>query len=322
MIVHGSLRAFMAHLIDYAGLFPPASLELAPAISNYAAYRADADAWMLGRFVCPAARLDELDEHVALFAGGPPLAIAAIGRRSDRATFLEGLDKDIEAIAAFRARHGDAVAVELLELPLPPGRVESATLAQLAEQATNAGLLAFCELPAPLDDGWIAAQSQALAALGAHNGSGLPPLAYKLRTGGVTAEAFPSPAQVATALVGARDAGVPMKCTAGLHHPFRQYRDEVGAAMHGFVNVFAAGILAHVHTLDAAATSAILADEDPAAFSFTADGLAWRGLTAPTRAITALRAGALLAFGSCSFDEPRDDLRALGLLPEKVEVRR
>ncbi len=307
----------MAHLIDYAGLFPPASLAMAPAISNYAAHRAGADAWMLGRFICPAARLGELDQHVALFAGGPPLAVAAIGRRSDGATFLHGLGEDLEAVAAFRARHGAAVTIDVLEQPLPAGPLDQAAIDGLARRARAAGLLAFCEIPAPLDDSWIAVQGEALATLGANNQAGQPPLAYKLRTGGVTADAFPTPEQVAAALAGARDAGVPMKCTAGLHHPFRQHRDEVGARMHGFVNLFAAGILAHVHTLDSATIGAILADEDPAAFSFTAAGLAWRELTATTAAIAALRAGALLAFGSCSFDEPRDDLRAAGLLSQK-----
>jgi hypothetical protein len=314
-MVHGSLRAFLAQLIDYAGLFPPASLAMGPAIGNYATYKASADAWMLGRFICPAARLEELDEHVELFAGGPPLAVAAIGRRSEGATFLEGLGEDLAAIAAFRARHGAAVRVDVLEQPLPSGPLEQAVIDGLAELATAAGLLAFCELPAPLDEGWIAAQSEALATLGIHNQSGQPPLAYKLRTGGVTAEAFPTPEQVAAALAGARDNGVPMKLTAGLHHPFRQQRHEVEAKMHGFVNVFAAGILGHVHTLDQATLAAIIADEEPAAFSFTEKDMAWRGLTATAGAIRALRAGALIAFGSCSFDEPRDDLRALRLLP-------
>jgi hypothetical protein len=316
-MLHGSLQAFMAHLIDYAGLFPPASLAMAPAAENYAAYRASADEWMLGRFICPAARLEELDEYVALFTGGPPLAVAAIGRRSEGATFLEGLGEDLDAIAAFRARHGAAVTVAVLEQPLPAGPLEQAAIDGLAQRATAAGLLAFCELPAPLDDGWIVAQGEALATLGIHNQSGQPPLAYKLRTGGVTAEAIPTPEQVAAALAGARDAGVPMKFTAGLHHPFRQHRAEVGAPMHGFVNSFIAGILAHVHTLDEATIAAILADEDPAAFSFSDAGLAWRELTASTAAIGALRAGSLIAFGSCSFDEPRDELRALGLLPKK-----
>ena len=56
-----ALHALLSGLIDYAGLFPPASLDLPAAMRNYAAYRAGAHAWMLGRFVVPAALVAEVD---------------------------------------------------------------------------------------------------------------------------------------------------------------------------------------------------------------------------------------------------------------------
>src|SRR5436309_1541360 len=56
---HASLTALMTGLVDYAGLFPPAQLSMADAAANYLQYRASGDAWMLGRFVCPAPRLGE-----------------------------------------------------------------------------------------------------------------------------------------------------------------------------------------------------------------------------------------------------------------------
>ena len=37
--MHASLRILMEGLIDYAGLFPPASLDMPTAVRNYAAYR-------------------------------------------------------------------------------------------------------------------------------------------------------------------------------------------------------------------------------------------------------------------------------------------
>ena len=60
-----TLRCLLAGIIDYAGLFPPASLGMAPAVEEYARQRAAAEAWMLGRFVLPVGRLDELEEHAA-----------------------------------------------------------------------------------------------------------------------------------------------------------------------------------------------------------------------------------------------------------------
>ena len=53
-----SAEALFAHLIDYAGLFPPAALPTADAVRNYGAYRQGEYAWMLGRFVLSAAQIE------------------------------------------------------------------------------------------------------------------------------------------------------------------------------------------------------------------------------------------------------------------------
>ncbi len=53
------LVRLLAGLIDYAGLFPPAALPMADAVARYARYRQGAHAWALGRFIVPAARLEE-----------------------------------------------------------------------------------------------------------------------------------------------------------------------------------------------------------------------------------------------------------------------
>jgi hypothetical protein len=128
------------------------------------------------------------------------------------------------------------------------------------------------------------------------------------------AATFPTPAQVAFALITARDLNVPMKATAGLHHPIRRYDDSVQTHMHGFLNVFGGGILAHVHQLDQAAVQTILEDENPADFTFNDDAFAWQHLHATSEQIGRLRATALVSYGSCSFDEPRQDLQSLALL--------
>jgi hypothetical protein len=57
----------------------------------------------------------------------------------------------------------------------------------------------------------------------------------------------------------------------------------------------------------------MLDDEEPASFSFTDDFFAWREWKIPTERIPARRE-LVTSLGSCSFDEPRDDLRALKLL--------
>ena len=136
---------------------------------------------------------------------------------------------------------------------------------------------------------------------------------YKLRTGGVTADAFPTSAQIARALVTAATHQLPIKFTAGLHHPIRQFRDEVKTKMHGFLNVLGAAVLAAEHQWDADQAATMLEDEDPDSFSFTDDFFAWREWKIDTERLQ-YRRKFVRSFGSCSFDEPRDDLRALDFL--------
>ena len=111
----------MEGVIDYAGLFPPASLATGPAIKAYADARGGADSWMLGRFVCSASRLGELDGHGAgLFRADPPFHFAAIGRGgATPGVFLEGLAADLRVIGEFEARHPDEVRFDVFEVKLP-----------------------------------------------------------------------------------------------------------------------------------------------------------------------------------------------------------
>ena len=121
---------------------------------------------------------------------------------------------------------------------------------------------------------------------------------------------FQLPAQIARALVTAATHQLPIKFTAGLHHPIRQFRDEVKTKMHGFLNVLGAAVLAAEHRWDADQAVTMLEDEDPRSFSFTDDFFAWRDWKIDTERLQ-YRRKFVRSFGSCSFDEPRDDLRAL-----------
>src|SRR5262249_28093023 len=136
----------------------------------------------------------------------------------------------------------------------------------------------------------------------------------KLRCGGLEPAAFPDPAQVAHVIAACRDNGLVLKFTAGLHHPLRHFDAGVRTKMHGFLNVFGAGVLAHALRLDEAAIRAII-EEDAANFGFDELGFGWKQYHALTEEITAARRQFVTSFGSCSFDEPRADLRAMGILP-------
>ncbi|NGQ96133.1 hypothetical protein G3578_13285 [Brevibacillus sp. SYP-B805] len=309
---HSSLRAFFANLFDYAGLFPPAKLPLETSIQNYAAYRLSQDAWMLGRFIIPASRLNELDPYISLFSKNNRLTCAVLGRRSaDAASCLEGLRADLALIDSFCERHGAAVDVGVLELPLPPSAPDPALLEAISASVSKKGMEVFLEVTVPLEGDWQNEMAATLEAVSEHNVSKGTTLGIKLRTGGLTAAAFPTPAQVAAVLVGCRDRNIPIKFTAGLHHPVRMYRDEVGTRMHGFLNVYTAGLLAHTENLTQSMTEEILSEESPSGFSFANDRLAWKAYSISAEEIARLRSTALRSYGTCSFDEPRDDLIAL-----------
>jgi hypothetical protein len=322
----GSLHALLAGIIDYAGLFLPARLPLDEAIRNFARYRRAPEAWMLARFVIPTTRLADLAPYAPLFAEAPPFRFAVLGTGGpDAATFLTALDADLDALAAFHARHEGQAVADVMEVRLPEAllgsdaRTVRAFLDAVADRIDGCaphGPALFLE--APLGEA-RRTLPPLLDALAAHNDARPPgtEAALKIRTGGLEPAAFPPPEALAFAVTACRDAGVRFKATAGLHHPVRQYRDEVGTKMHGFLNLFGAAALAVPHALDEAAVLAILRDEDPAHFRFTDEAFAWRDLSASPKAVRHARAALAVSFGSCSFDEPRDDLRALGLLPRK-----
>jgi hypothetical protein len=290
------LRALLTGVLDYAGLFPPASLPLDSALRNYARYRQEPDAWMLGRFVVPAARLEELEPNVGeLFASGPPLALAILGRGGGTAAdWTSGVKADARAIAGWRMRHGGRVRVEVFETRLPA-------------DGAAACIKVLSETLGPTPPTFYEATLGAVDAIAAA-GAG-----YKLRCGGLTSDAFPSADAIARTLLTCRAARVPLKLTAGLHHPLPRFDAGVAATMHGFVNVLLAGVFAATGSPDAGALTELLQDAEAAHFSF-GEGVAWKHLTATASQVAAARREAVLSFGSCSFDEPRDDLRALGWL--------
>jgi predicted DNA-binding antitoxin AbrB/MazE fold protein len=326
-----SLRALLAGVIDYAGLFPPAKLPLDEAIRNDARYRREPEGWMLGRFVCPASRLAELAPfHDELFTSGPPFVFSALGRGGpDAEEFVNGLRDDLHDIAAFRDRHGAAVEVDVLEAKLPAevlgaDRYDAALAllgqsARVIEELGPPVLKPFYEVP--LREGWQVEIEEIIEVLDEDTAAAdeaprkrCRQAGLKLRCGGVDAAAFPTPEQIAWALVNAQDREVPMKFTAGLHHPLRRFDAGVQTHMHGFLNVLLAGVFAGVETVDEDGLVQILLNEDPAHFAFDDNGVRWEPLSVDLAGIERARRELVLSFGSCSFDEPRDDLRALGLL--------
>jgi hypothetical protein len=306
-------------ILDYAGLFPPAGLPLDQAFANFVRYRAQPERWMLARFVVPAGRLAELGAMAGQgTAEAEPYPLAVLGRGgANRETFLAGLAADLEAVDAFRRQHGHRFAAGVFETRLPAeagGRRLNELVSRAAAALAGRGLRPFFE--PSLGGDWRSGIAALVGAIVTFDEAGGGPAGFKLRAGGVVASAFPSPEQVAFAVIACRDVGLPFKATAGLHHPLRHYDPGVQTRMHGFFNLFGAAILAHARRLDNGAVHAILVDEAAGHFLFDGRRFAWQHLSATVEELAAARRDFAISFGSCSFDEPRADLRALGYLAE------
>jgi hypothetical protein len=306
MMPSAAFRALLEQSIDYAGTFPPCSLELEPALRNQAQYVRDPDAWMLGTFVLAMGKFDAAAGNLSLFDREHPLLISALEAKTANADeFSNTLKIAAEKIRSFSAEHVDLVSARQLEMPLPQD-VDLGSLAKARSVLEGLKLQAFWETP-------VDSAEKTIALLAEHNSTtGAAQFGYKLRTGGVTADAFPASQQIARALVAAAKQRVPIKFTAGLHHPIRQFRDEVKTKMHGFLNVLGAAVLAAEHQWDEQQTSKMLEDENGTSFSFSDALFAWGKWKIATDQIKTRRK-LVTSFGSCSFDEPREDLRALNL---------
>ena len=301
---NASLETLLAKSIDYAGMFPPCSLALEPALQNHAQYVRSSEAWMLNTFVLPVEQFDTAQQLLSLFDPAHPFRVAALGPKTvDANAFLDALE-DAQAAIRSLSSNVDLVSISHLEMFLPH-HVDGALLKEA--RMTIGDLPVFWEAPPDRAE-------QAIVLLAEHNSDEeSPTFGYKLRTGGVTTDAFPTSIQIAAALVTPATHQLPIKFTAGLHHPIRQFRDEVKTKMHGFLNVLGAAVLAAEHRWDAKQAATMLEDENAASFSFGEDSFAWREWKIDVERLR-YRRRFVASFGSCSFDEPREDLRALNLL--------
>ncbi len=305
MAVSASLRALLDQAIDYAGMFPPCALALEPALRNQASYVRSSEVWMLNGFVLPVGQFDAATKFASKFDSSHPLRVVALGPKTTSVeSFRDALENAGAAIRSYSRSDVNLISVSHLEMFLPDD-VDSVSLK--VASAVVGELPVFWEAPPER-----AEQTIALIA-GYNSDKDMAKFGYKLRTGGVTADAFPTSAQIARALVTAATYQLPIKFTAGLHHPIQQFRDEVKTKMHGFLNVLGAAVLAAEHQWEADQTVMMLEDEDPRSFSFTDDFFMWRDWKIDVEPLQ-YRRKFVRSFGSCSFDEPRDDLRELGFL--------
>lgn len=293
-----SLRVLLSGVVDYAGLFPPANLSMAEAVVNYATYANSNYSWMLGRFVCPVARLDEFRENAREVFTGNDGAVWDLTALSS-----EDLPSTHEKIVAFNRENEGFARIGALEV-----RTETEDIIDEASELFPADMLLYFEIPIGED---LAVLVSAIAISG-HRA--------KIRTGGVKNELFPETREIVRFIRTCAAANIPFKATAGLHHPIRSFRaltyepNSPKGTMQGFLNVLlATGFAREGYRPDI--IEEILEEEFEEVFEFDGNGVFWqKEHFLNSYQLESLRGKGMNSFGSCSFDEPIADLREIGLL--------
>ncbi|WP_121401550.1 hypothetical protein [Micromonospora sp. M71_S20] len=278
--------ALLDGLVDDAAVFPPGSAPLPDAVAAHRRHRTSWYADLVGPLLVPATRLPEL---AGLLGADERIAVGVIGDVP-----LDRLDEvRTTADPRIRVRQVEAAVARRGEDPLP-GLTELVALARRAGAGPAALDAVYAELP--LTFGLMGA----LDALAAARAEGVP-IAAKFRTGGLAAELFPTPAELAAVICACRDRGLPFKLTAGLHQAVRHLDPETGFTHHGFVNVLAA-TLAAAGGATVERVAELLTATDPRPLVQYAEA----GLDGPRPL--------WIGFGSCSILEPLTDLIRLGLV--------
>jgi hypothetical protein len=304
------LRTLLATAVDHAGLFPPAGLNMSAAVAAFHEHRHGEHAWMLGSFVVPAGRVQELAEAIeaqrVAAEGGARVGAHESPDPWPLSLLVASSEEGAEAMGVVRRRFADALRVAALEVRPVGAQAIRERHEHVSGQAAE-GVHVFYEVP--LDE-HMEARLDSIAAVGAH---------AKVRTGGVTAEAFPSVGALVRFLRACAERDIAFKATAGLHHPFPGRYPLTGepgsarGAMHGFLSVALTAALVRARAVDdAEATASLTAGAGDLAVRD--DGLSWRGHRLSNPDVADLRRDFFRSFGSCSFTEPVEELRAVGLL--------
>jgi hypothetical protein len=280
-----SVPPLLRGLIDDAAVFPPGNATLPDAVAGHRVHRASWYADMVGPLLVPASAVASLS---GLLASDDTLMAGIVGdtglTRLPDAVRAGGPRVDVRQVEISVAKRGEDPQPGLTQL-----------IAMLGEMPDVTG---YAEIP--LTFGLLGALDTLVGARASGVG-----IAAKFRTGGLAAELFPTPIELAAVICACRDRDLPFKLTAGLHHAIRHADPETGFVHHGFLGVLA-GTLAAVDDAEVAEVAELLAAVDPVPL-----------LEAVRRRIDEPRP-LWVGFGTCSIDEPVTDLRRLGLLSTPI----
>ena len=267
-----------AGLVDDASLLPPAFTNLPDALAKHGEHRTAWYSALLGPLLVPAsvigAALPARDLPVALLGDVPVSALP---------------------VAVEKLRASGAVVIHLEAAVARRGEDPQPGLAALRTLAgQDKDLQVYAEIP--LSWGLLAA----LDAVAEARGDGLR-MAPKFRVGGLAAELFPTPVELAAVICACRDRELPFRLAAGLRHAIRHTDPETGFTHHGFLNVLTGSLLA-ADGAEVAEVAEVLAATHPLP------------LVEPARTRRDGSRPLFVGFGAVNVVEPLTELVRLGLI--------
>ncbi len=273
-------QVLLEGFFDYAGLYPPASLDMEETVANWVAALDGHWSWMIGRLIVPASRLDEY-------------AAAAAAHGQDEEPWCLSVLLPEAGEDAFERAIGAAMACKVGMVDVVEFKAATPQALETALDLLPDELFPFVEIDITADPrGMLAALAGSVAAA-------------KVRTGGTSGGDYPQLDDLARFVHVCATSGQPFKATAGMHHPTRRHNHATGVLEYGFLGVLLATAAARFRDASEDEVAAILAAEE------LEDGWldAWEA-----QELAVVRSELFCSLGSCSFDEPREDLQALGLL--------
>ena len=314
-----SFKLFADHLIDYAGLFPPASLHLKTALECYLDNLKKPNNWMLSRFIIPARRLPELaatikDEKIDI-KGMLTFSVLGSGGANEM-SFFNNLKDDIDYIHTFENTLGSKVEIEVYDVRLPGDLQGDPDVKSIRQFIDHHYRMFETGLEHPIKIFYEVNPDRNLhniiKGIWYHNKFERV-TGYKIRIGRADVSAIPSAELIASAIDICRQYQVPMKFTAGLQQPIRHYDENLKTKMHGFINVFSAGIFAFCHNISGDQILEMIDDEDPDDFTFKENSFAWKNLYIIPDEVRRAREKFMISFSSFSLDMLMEDLSSIKL---------
>lgn len=249
-----ALQILCHRLFDYAGLFPPAKLDLNSALQYYLDYQIHKYHDMLGKFVLPANKCRETDFFLSQnkTLSVVPFSVL-LSQAKNLNAFFDVLQEDYNNLCVLAKN--DNCIISSFEFSLPSDcfhehenlfsvfdkiQKQFLSLKNLSKQTAF-----FCEIPfLPHEE-----MNLILFKIKQFNEIKQNKISIKIRTGGITPQSIPTIETLTNTFLLLAKHSLSFKVTAGLHVPVPNFNQTVNAQMHGFLNVIFSSFFAFFYDL-------------------------------------------------------------------------